>query len=250
MTMETIPAPLDAMESASALDEFRIDVPVEVEQLLEQLRTGNALLHLSTFDGVSYTTTLLAQDRWHGIVSFAADARDPRLQSLLGSTGAVVVGYLDSIKLQFDALGLTLAPGARGDVLNAAYPREVFRFQRRRFYRVRPLTRSMATATLALPIASGRMRLRVLDVSLAGVALFLPESAPGFARGSVLQDVLLQLDVHTQLSVGLIVRHTTAIGPRGGGARMGCEILDLSRDDARLLQRYIDITQKQRRALA
>ncbi|HEY1392000.1 MAG TPA: flagellar regulator YcgR PilZN domain-containing protein [Methylibium sp.] len=247
-----MPAPLDAMGSlrSGALDEFRIHSPVEVQALLKQLQDSNALLHLSTSDGVSYTTTLWAQDRARGILSFSADARDPRLLPLLESDEAVVVGYADNIKLQFDARKLVLVQSARAAAINAAYPYEIFRFQRRGCYRVRPLARSMAVAAVPTSqAAGGRMQLRVIDVSLTGVGLFLPDSAPRPRPGDILEQVSLQLDAETQLNVNLEVRHVTVAHPDHRGARMGCEMLDLSRDAARELQRYIDRTQAQRRML-
>lgn len=247
----TQPMPLDALRGApGALDEFRIHSPGEVQALLKQLQDGNVLLHLSTPEGASYTTTLWAADSSRGVVCFSADANDPRLQSLLESDEAVAVGYLDSIKVQFDVQGLVLVHGARAAAMNAAYPREIFRFQRRNSYRVRPLVGTAPVAAVPTPEASGgRMELRVIDVSLTGVALFLPDDAPSIAPGCTLEHVSLCLDADTRLSVSLKLHHVTALNPESRGARLGCELVGLGGDGARVLQRYIDQTQKRRRMM-
>ncbi len=62
-----------------------------------------------------------------------------------------MVGYLDNVKLQFDVHDLVLVRGARASALSARCPRELFRFQRRNAFRVRPLLRSAPMARLRHP---------------------------------------------------------------------------------------------------
>lgn len=252
MSAETLPMSLHALGGApGALDDFRIHAPSEVQALLKQLQDGNVLLHLCSPEGAAYTTTLWALDAGRGVVCFSADANDPTLQRLLESDEAAAVGYLDSIKVQFDLQGLVLVHGARTAALNATYPRELFRFQRRTSYRVRPLASSTPVAVVPTPEASGgKMELRVVDVSLTGVALFLPDDAPALKPGATLSHVAIELDADTRLSVTLLLHHVTALNPESKGSRLGCEMCGLSGDAARALQRYIDQTQKRRRLMA
>jgi c-di-GMP-binding flagellar brake protein YcgR len=252
MSLETLPMPLNAMRGKSdALDEFRMQAPSEVQALLKQLQDSNVLLHLSTPDGVTYTTTLWALDAARGVICFSVDLNDPRVERLLESDEAVAVGYVDSIKVQFDVNDLVLVHNNRTAALNAAYPRELFRFQRRSSFRVRPLSGTRPVAIVPTPEASGgKMELRVMDVSLTGVALFLPDDAPSIEPGSTLDHVTLQLDGDTRLAVSLKLHHVTALHPDSKGARLGCELKGVGGENARALQRYIDQTQKRRRAMA
>ena len=86
-----------------------------------------------------------------------------------------MVGYLDSVKVQFDVSDLVLVHGNRASVLSCPLPREMFRFQRRNAFRVRPLMRSAPVARLRHPdMPDIEFALRVIDVSIGGCALFLP----------------------------------------------------------------------------
>ena len=141
--METQPAPLDALVGAEGgLNQFRVAAPLEIASLLRELCDGNVPLNLNANDGSVYTTTLWTLDTDRGSIGFCADVADTRLQSLLECEEAVVVGYLNNVKLQFDVSNLVLVRGSRANVLSCMLPREMFRFQRRGSFRVRPPMRN------------------------------------------------------------------------------------------------------------
>ncbi len=249
--METLPMPLESMAGANAdLAEFRVHSPAEIVGLLRQLADANLTLGLSTPDGASYTTTVWALDPARGLLCLSADAHDHQLQALLESDEVVAVAYLDAIKLQFDLHDLVLVHSGRDSALNARFPREVYRFQRRGSFRVRPLLNTRPTATLRHPaIRDMQLALRVIDVSIGGVALFLPDDVPAIEPGVRIEQVLIELDGDTRLQVGLMVHHITLLHHESKGVRLGCEMLKLGGEGERLLQRYIDQTQKRRRLL-
>jgi len=159
------------------------------------------------------------------------------------------VAYLDSIKIQFDLYGLVQVHGGAHNALNAQYPKELYRFQRRSAFRVRPLSSNGPVAQFNHPaMPEMKLSLRVLDISLSGVALFLPENVPSIAAGTKIGQCHLSLDDDTQLDVGLMIHHITAINPETRGTRLGCEITGLNWGD-RSLQSYINQTQKRQLAL-
>jgi len=243
--------PLDALSAAhGGLDDFRISAVPEVLAMLKRLQDGNVIVHLNGSDGATYTTTLWSVDALRGVISFSAEAESNQVQSLVESADAVAVAYLDSIKLQFDAIGLVVVHNGRNAVLNCAMPRELFRFQRRSGFRVRPLLRSTPMARMRHPaIHEMPLALRVLDVSIGGCALFLPDDVPPLPPGVVLNGVQMDLDVDTRIHVALRLQHVTSINPDSRGVRLGCEIVNPASDVTRALQRYIDQTQKRQRLL-
>ncbi|WP_246867738.1 flagellar brake protein [Rhizobacter sp. SG703] len=246
-----MPMPLDALSAAhGGLDDFRISAVPEVLAMLKRLQDGNVIVHLNGSDGATYTTTLWSMDALRGVISFSAEAESNQVQSLVESADAVAVAYLDSIKLQFDAIGLVVVHNGRNAVLNCAMPRELFRFQRRSGFRVRPLLRSTPMARMRHPaIHEMPLALRVLDVSIGGCALFLPDDVPPLPPGVVLNGVQMDLDVDTRIHVALRLQHVTSINPDSRGVRLGCEIVNPASDVTRALQRYIDQTQKRQRLL-
>ncbi len=242
--------PLESLAAAhGGLDDFRISVRPELLAMLKRLADGNVLVNLNGSDGTVYTTTLWSIDATRNVLSFTADDTS-QVQDLIDAEDAVAVAYLDSVKLQFDAQGLVLVHG-NSCVLTCAMPREMFRFQRRHAYRVRPLLRATPTANMRHPmIPDMQLALRVLDLSIGGCALFLPDDVPPLQPGVLLNGVQLDLDVDTRIVTSLRLQHVTAINPDSRGVRLGCEIACPTSEVTRNLQRFIDQTQKRQRLLA
>ena len=244
--------PLHAMGAApGGLDEFRVTAPREVAAMLSRLCDGAVDLNLNASDGSAYGTSLWAVDADRGIIGFKVSVDDPALHSLLESDEAVAVAYLDNVKLQFDLHDMVLVRGARASILNCAYPRELFRFQRRNAYRVRPLMRGTPLARLRhAELADIEMALRVLDVSIGGCALFLPDSLPTLQPGVLMNHVQIDLDADTRFHVNLRLQHVTSISADFKGVRLGCEFVRADASALRALQRFIDLTQKRGKLLS
>ncbi len=249
--METRPAPLDGMAGDDVLDEFRVDSARELQALLKQLCDGSVLLNLNASDGSVYTSAIWTLDSQRGTIGFNADPKDPALQALLECGEGTVVGYLDNVKLQFDVQDLVLVHGNRASVLSCPAPREMFRFQRRNAFRVRPLMRAAPTARFTHPDMGGvQFTLRVVDVSIGGCALFLPDDMPTMNCGSLLPDVRVELDGDTRFDVTMRLQHVTAINAEGRGVRLGFEFTRIDSTALRALQRFIDLTQKRGKLMA
>lgn len=244
--------PLDSLAAAhGGLDDFRISAPREIAAMLKQFQDGNVLLNLNGSNGAMLSTTLWSVDPSRGQLSFSADAGAPVTQRLIESEEAVAVGYLDSIKVQFDVQGLVLVRGLSGSAISARFPRELFRFQRRNAFRVRPLLRSSPLARVRHPaIAEMQLALRVIDVSIGGCALFLPDDVPPMQPGMVMNQVQIDLDADTRLHVNLRLQHVTSLNPESRGVKLGCEFVNPPAEVERSLQRFIDQTQKRRRLMS
>ena len=244
--------PLDELAAAhGGLDEFRITTPREIAAMLRQLYDGNIQLYLNASDGSALRGTVWTMDSERGSLGFAIDGTDLGLQGLLECQEVVVVGYLDSVKLQFDMHNLVLVRGPQASVLRGSFPREMFRFQRRSAYRVRPPHRSTPTARLRhTDIAEMKLALRVLDVSLGGCALFLPQDVPPMQLGGVMNKVVIELDADTRFQVNLRLQHVTSLNADSQGVRLGCEFVHADAGALRSLQRFIDQTQKHGKLLS
>ena len=250
--METQPMALNALAAQhGGLDDFRITAPREIATMLKQLCDGNVRLNLNTPDGNVLGATLWSVDSVRDRLSFSADENDPMLPALLENDEAVVVGYLDSVKVQFDLSQLVLVRGGRNSVLSTALPRQLFRFQRRSGFRVRPLLNNAPLARLRHSnIAEMQLALRVLDLSIGGCALFMPDDVPPMQPGVQINQVHIELDTDTRLLVNIRLQHITSINPDSRGVRLGCEFVNASGEALRTLQRFIDTTQKRRKLMA
>jgi c-di-GMP-binding flagellar brake protein YcgR len=249
MAMETAPMQLDELAASSGgLDEFRLASRHDVLGLLKRLLDAASLLHLNTAEGAVYTTTLWTIDAAAGALGLSADSHHPALQRVLESDDVTVVGYLDNIKVQFDLQDLVLVHGTRSCALRAPLPRCVYRFQRRNSFRVRPLARGAPTVTLPHPmIPEMQLTLRVLDVSVGGCALLLPDDVPPIEPGVRVNGVDIALDADTRLRAALVIHHVSAVGADPGARRLGCEFAGLSGEGTRSLQLFVDQVEKRRR---
>jgi c-di-GMP-binding flagellar brake protein YcgR len=124
----------------------------------------------------------------------------------------------------------------------------MFRFQRRNAYRVRPPMRHSPVARLRhTDIAEMQLTLRVLDISIGGCALFLPDDVPPMQVGGVMNHVQIELDAETEFHVNLRLQHVTSLNNDAKGVRLGCEFVRADPTTLRSLQRFIDQAQKRGR---
>jgi c-di-GMP-binding flagellar brake protein YcgR len=250
---ETMPMPLDALGAASPgeLDEFRVTAPGEIATLLRRLYDGNVELSLHAGAGVRVAATVWTTDAGRDSIGLNVDAADPALNALLEGDEVIAVGYLDSVKVQFELTRLMIVHGVRASVLSAGYPHELLRFQRRGAYRVRPLLRGQPIARVRhTDIAEMQLALRVLDVSIGGCALLLPEDVPPMQVGGLVNQVLIELDADTRFHVDLRLQHVTSLNGETNGVRLGCEFVRVDAAAQRALQRFIDLTQKRGKLLS
>ena len=251
MFEHTQPATLDAAGSADPWAPFRVERPEERLALLRQLRDGSVPVNLNGPDGSLLTTTLWAVDAATRRLSFSADPGLPVLDRLVEAGEVVAVAYMDSVKLQFELQGVVLVRGTQASTLQALMPAALYRFQRRSAYRVRLAERHAPTAHFRHPaIPDMPLALRVLDLSIGGCALWCPHDVPPLQAGTQLGQVTVTLDDDTRFTVSLQLQHLSSLSLADNGLRLGCEWQRLGGGDQRVLQRWIDQTQKRRRLLA
>ena len=251
MFEDTRPASLDSLGTGDGLAEFRVTAPGEIRALLKQLMDDVVPLNLSASDGSAYNTTLWTLDPSADRISFTADTQSPAVHDIVEADECAALAYLDRVKVQFDVGDLVLVQGHKASVLQARFPREMFRFQRRNTFRVRTIERTAPTASFRHPgIPDMSLALRVLDVSIGGCALLQPANVPMLQPGAVIRGVRLSLNAETQIDAGLMLHHVTSTGAENGSVRLGCEIVGLNPTAQRALQLYIDQTQKRRRMMA
>ena len=235
----------------AGLEGYRVSAPRQITGFLERLADERVPLALASSDGNALTTQLWTLDAQRGTLTFRADPDDPRVDAMLDCDEAVVIGYLDHVKLQFDVHDLALVRDGERQALIGSFPNELFRFQRRDSYRVRPLLRSTPMARLRHPeLPHLELALRVLDVSIGGCALFVPADVPPLQPGVRMSRARIELDVDTRLEVDLRLQHVTSFSLGTAGTRLGCEFVDASGEALRTLQCFIDQTQKRRKLMA
>jgi len=258
MFHDTRPAALDSLASPDTLSSFKVEQPHERLALLRTLRDGNVPITVSEPSGASISTSLWSVDSSSERLSFNAEVNAASLQTVLESDEATAVAYLDSVKLQFDLHDLVLVKGTRAAALQSRMPGEIYRFQRRSTFRVRPLSRHAPSAVFRHPaMPEMALALRLVDVSMGGCALWLPKDVPPLQAGTVLAEVRVHLDEQTQFGVQLVLQYVSALfnpdtdgSHQDRGVRLGCAWKPLSAGAERVLQHWIDQAQRRHRLLS
>jgi c-di-GMP-binding flagellar brake protein YcgR len=254
----TRPAELDPLGGPDPWSPFRVALPAERLSLLRALRDGSVPVVLNAPDGTAMTVTLWALDAEQGRINLSLDAHAPQLPALVDADEAVAVAYLEAVKLQFDLQDFMLVHGAASATLQCRLPDEIYRFQRRNAYRVRTRESHGPQAVFRHPsMPEMQVELRVLDVSIGGCALWLPPDVPPLQAGTLVADVHVELDADTRFTSAMSLQHVSAQGafhgsPGGNGTqgvRVGCEWRGLPAPSERVLQRWIDRTQRRRALL-
>lgn len=251
MFQDTRPAELDGDAGADPWAEFRVSDPAELLRLLKALRDGSVPVHLSAPQGLAVTSQLWSLEPARQQISFSADLDDVAMQRLAQCDEAVAVAYLESVKLQFELSGLLLVRAERSCALCARLPSMLYRFQRRASYRVRMGERVGPKVLLRHPsMPEMQLALRIVDLSVGGCALQLPDDVPALQPGCLLRGVRVVLDGDVGFDVALQLQHVSALQGQAHGTRLGCEFQQLDGAAQRLLQRYIDQLQQRRRMLS
>ncbi|HEX2012527.1 MAG TPA: flagellar regulator YcgR PilZN domain-containing protein [Roseateles sp.] len=228
--------------------EFRIADSAEIEAWLRQLLTRQAQLQLSNPQGHTLLTRLWSLDSGHASLGLElVQADDPQLRALLDSAELMAVAYLDQVRLEFELEPPVLVQGPETVTLHAPWPHALYRFQRREAFRIQPLGAQYPRMQLKHPLAPDTpLQLRVLDLSVSGLALALPAPAPALTPGQLLSAVRVELDRERHFDADLRLQH---VGSGDQVLRLGCAFARLPGGAERQLQLYIDQTQKRQRLL-
>ncbi|MBW8847033.1 MAG: flagellar brake protein [Burkholderiales bacterium] len=234
----------------SAPEELRVTATNEIAAYLQQLQREHAAVLLSGPPGQSLGSRICALDIDADLLGLEIGT-DPEgiSQALVAGGEITAVAYLGAIKLQFELDDAVLVSGEQGAVLRSTLPTRLYRFQRRQSFRVQPAGSVYPRVIVPGGDSFGRA-LRVLDISIGGLALALPGDVPALPEGQVAQGLVLELDRITALRVTLLPHHASPVaGDPHGLLQLGCSFVDLDAAAARSLQVYVDQTQKRRRLL-
>ncbi|MCE4554854.1 flagellar brake protein [Roseateles cellulosilyticus] len=235
----------------AAPEEFRVAAPAEIAAYLQQLQREGATVLLNGPPGQSLASRITALDAASNVLGLEIGADpDGISQSLVASAEITAVAYIGAIKLQFELEGAVLVSGEQGAVLRTGLPERLYRFQRRHAFRVQPAGSVYPRVVLPGPVDQPGRALRVLDISIGGLALALPADVSPLPDGRTSEGLVLELDRMTALRIALLPHHTSPIaGDPHGMRQLGCAFVDLDAAASRSLQVYVDQTQKRRRLL-
>jgi c-di-GMP-binding flagellar brake protein YcgR len=233
------------------LERFTVYSRVEIAGMLRAMRDA-CVLATAYFDGDPGfgVTTLLAVDESAGTLVFDNLSIDAAQRRLMNSKKITFVGFVDSIKLQFTAAGARAATFEGKPAFAVALPAQVIRLQRRDSFRVRPPLSKPAICRVPLGDTGEFEKLRVLDISIGGLAVLTYPERIDVAAGTVIEDCQLDLPGVGGTAVSLRVRHVDPLPRDEKARRCGCEFVQMAPAAQLMLARYVNQLDAEARRLA
>jgi len=229
-----------------------IDAPLEIQQILEQLRRDRTPLSLGVVGGNPEPTTGRLETLAPGFVWLRLEGTpDPAL--LREGIRLAVSTRTDGVTIRFE-LVLRHAGAERdssGVRLSCARPRQLVRIQRREAYRIRD-SAGLPLGDLIRRVPGGECAHPLLDLSADGLAIALPlEETP--AIGTVWRYCRLELPelppVPCELRVCAIGIESSDVGGSDSSwRRVGCAFERPSPEAQRSIQAYVIAVQRHARA--
>lgn len=230
----------------------------DILDLLQQLQVRQVPITLTRQGAEPLNCCLISVDGAQAELRFevrdTATGPTGKVPAVLQGEALSATAYLDRIPLQFDLAGvLSLSTaGAAGTEplrLRSHLPALLYRFQRRQTFRVRPTPRT-PHAVLQHPQQAAQqvpLRLRILDLSLGGLALWLPPEITPFEPGSLLPAVQVELNSGTRFQAAMQLQNSHT--GDASGRQMGLSFAQINAAAERELQLYIEQIQRRTRLL-
>lgn len=155
---------------------------------------------------------------------------------LNGSGGLAATVQINAVWFSFEALNAVAAHGYPHPAFRARMPSTISRMQRRESIRY-PVP-AFNSPVCDVPMKEGALRLRVVDISLSGIALATEGSIAGVPIGSEFENCVLHLPEIGAIHSGLVVAYQFSSG-KASERRMGCRFSNMLASSLSHLQRYI-----------
>jgi c-di-GMP-binding flagellar brake protein YcgR len=175
-------------------------------------------------------------------------------QELMSGKGAEFVAQLDGVSISFATGPVTWCTYEGLPALRIALPTSLVRLQRREHFRV-PMPIANPVKCIVPLTADGDpdpITTHLVDIGCGGVALAETSGRLGPETGRILPDCRLLLPESDTIVTSLEVRNSAQIRLPNGvfQTRLGCQFVDLPKDMAAKLQRFVmDIERARRNSL-
>lgn len=233
-------------------ERFRIEAPLQIATLLNELARRRALVSVA-FGTDVMVTVLLNADPGTGVLVFDAGSNADANSRLVDAQRLAFESNLDRIRVVFYTGGATAWDWDKAPAFAVRFPESVQRVQRRDYFRAYvPMASSIRCDLPAGPDArAAPLTLRVFDLSVTGVALV--DAPPGFdpSPGTVVHDATFALPPKSlKVDLEVMYRRQSALAGSGGTqslVRYGCRFVNLPPGGEALIQRCINQLERERK---
>ncbi len=238
MNAAALPVPPD-----SQIDNCLIHNRIEIIALLREMVAKRSLLTIHFNEGAEFivTTVLAVNPEFEEVVVDWGADRQADLH-LLQAERLTAVTLVDHIKVQFSTGRPQETVFEGGPAFRMRLPSSVLRLQRRNFYRVKvPMGRPVICRVTHPAQPAKLLDLRVLDLSVGGLALLVNPAEFDREPGGHIEDCRISIPDHGHFHATLEVRNAELLaeGAKARLKRLGCQFVDLPPHVTGQIQRYI-----------
>lgn len=225
---------------------FRLDNETAIRKILAQMVDDRSLISLYSSNDPNLFIISRLLSATTSDLEFDLQTDEERTRFLKEQSSVTVVGFLDQVKVQFEADIHGIRPSEADPVLLCRPPTTLYRIQRRDAYRVRPPVGD--PAQLVIRGAPGEEHEHdILDLSATGVAFRLREDQPAIDTDQLIEHARMELGPQIPIPVSIVIR---SVLPMSGGApghqtfRVGAEFAHLPGPVSRRIQIYVQDTER------
>lgn len=232
------------LDSNEMQSRYALHSRTEILFLLRAIQKRNLLVNLDLPGSRQIVvTSVIAIDNANSTVILDSARGDALNHELMAGKGAEFITQLDGVSITFATGPVTLFEYEKQPALRIALPKSLIRLQRREHFRVAlPIANPVkcivppATDDDVEPITA-----HIVDISCGGVALAEMRGRLGTESGRILADCKLLLPDQEVVTTSLEVRNSAQIRLLNGAfqTRLGCRFIDLPKDMAAMLQRFV-----------
>ena len=239
-------------------DRYQVRSALEIGQILRGLIAHRALVTVHAgHHGEFFLTAVLEVDAEDGTLVWDYGVDAALTERLLDAPRLTFVTHLDLVRIQFSASGATAENYEGGRAFRVGIPDVVTRLQRREHYRLKIPRGRPLHCKLKLPAdpernaeSAARITLPVYDICCGGISLTGWPDDFRTRPALQLRDACIELPDLGRLGANLwVVRVQGNVGHGPNAGRLGCRFVGVNPGIAMLVQRYINLIEREQRAL-
>lgn len=220
--------------------------PVAIAQVLNELAKNKTTLNLSFNQGRDQgLTTVIGVSKDKKFV-YLDKSLDAGFNKRLLASEFVVFSKTDGIRVRWSTKKLTEVKLTDGEALKMSLPAKLYRFQRREFFR--SLTPVTSPVICYIPYRNPtndhdeKLEMVLVDASLGGIGTFVTDHLSSIIElEQVFPNCAISLPNFGDIETSLCVKHITETVMLNGSKkfRVGFQFINLSHEDARVVQKYV-----------
>ena len=247
-----MPNNLNNLDRDATLSHYAVHSRTEILFLLNAIQKRNLLVNLDLPGSRQIiVTSVIAVNKTNNTLILDSARGDALNHELMSGKGAEFIAQLDGVSITFSTGPVTLCDYEKLPALRIALPKSLIRLQRREHFRV-SLPIANPVKCIVPPTSDDEIEpitAHIVDISCGGVALAEMRGRLSMESGRSLNDCRLLLPDAEVITTSLEIRNSAQIRLLNGSfqTRLGCKFIDLPKDMAAMLQRFVMNIERVRR---